>query len=236
LIISALAGAAIAADENDRVMSMPDMADFDTYPVYSGYLNVNEAKDLHYMFIESQNDIANDPLVIWFNGGPGCSSMLGFTQEHGPYKMESGTDFWEINPYAWNKFSNLLYIESPAGVGFSTCKGLRECNSYDDDESAADNLTAVLAFFEKHPEFKTNDLYVSGESYAGIYVPYLSYYIDQYNTTNAADDSVFKPNLKGFMVGNGVTNYDYDCTPAYVEMGYWHSLYNDELRDKIVSA
>jgi serine carboxypeptidase-like clade 2 len=96
-------------------------------------------------------------------------------------------------------------------------------------------LTAVLAFFEKFPEFKTNDLYISGESYAGIYVPYLSYYIDQYNTTNIDNLDVFKPNLKGFAVGNGVTNYTYDCTPAYVEMAYWHSLYSQEIRDQMVA-
>lgn len=68
-----------------------------------------------------------------------------------------------------------------------------------------------------------------------MYVPYLSYYIDQYNTTNADNADVFKPNLKGFAVGNGVTNYNFDCTPAYVEMAYWHSLYSDTLRDSFLS-
>ena len=161
--------------------------------------------------------------------------MLGFAQEHGPYKLDSGTDFWAVNEWSWNKQANMLYIESPAGVGFSYCKGIKDCNSYSDPESAADNLTAVLAFFEKFPEFKTNDLFISGESYAGIYVPYLSYYIDQYNTTNIDNLDVFKPNLKGFAVGNGVTNYTYDCTPAYVEMAYWHSLYSQEIRDQMVA-
>lgn len=162
--------------------------------------------------------------------------MLGFTQEHGPYQIMSGTEHWIPNEHSWNKFSNMLYIESPAGVGFSQCKGFRECNSYDDDQSAADNLAAVLRWYEKFPEFQEHELYISGESYAGIYVPYLAHSIDQYNTTHAGDDNVFKPNLKGFMVGNGVTNYDYDCTPAYVEMGYYHSLYSDDLRDKMVAA
>lgn len=98
---------------------------------------------------------------------------------------------------------------------------------------AKDNLAAVLAFFRKFPEFKNNDLYISGESYAGMYVPYLVNSIDAYNTANAADDTVFKPNLKGFLVGNGVTNYTYDCSPAYVEMAYWHSLYSQEIYDAI---
>lgn len=40
---------------------------------------------------------------------------------------------------------------------------------------------------------------------------------------------MFKPNLKGFLVGNGCTDYTYDDTPAFVEMGYWHGLYSDSL-------
>ena len=147
--------------------------------------------------------------------------------------MNSGTDYWIENEWSWNKEANIIYIESPAGVGFSYCHGAKECNSYSDDETATDNLTAVLEWFNLFPEYQSNDLYISGESYAGIYVPYLSYYIDNYNTANADNADVFKPNLQGFAVGNGVTNYQFDCTPAYVEMGYWHSLYNDELYEAI---
>lgn len=141
--------------------------------------------------------------------------------------MNSGTDYWVENQYSWNREANMLYIEAPAGVGFSYCQGAVECNSWDDDIVAENNLSAVLAFFDKFPEFKNNELYISGESYAGMYVPYLTNAIDAYNTAHA-DDDVFKPNLKGFAVGNGVTNYTYDCSPAYVEMAYWHSLYSEE--------
>lgn len=153
LIVSALVGIVAAKDEANRVTSVPDMATFDTFGAFSGYLNVSDAKALHYLFFESQSAPETDPLVIWFNGGPGCSSMLGFAQEHGPYIINSGTDYWIENEWSWNKEANMLYIEAPAGVGFSYCQGVKECNSYSDDETAADNLTAVLEWFNLFPEF-----------------------------------------------------------------------------------
>lgn len=114
---------------------------------------------------------------MWYNGGPGCSSMLGFVQEHGPYVIENGATTFHQNEYSWNMFANMLYIESPGGVGYSTCSGA-ECN-FDDNISAADNLAALLYWYEtKFPEFQGNDLYISGESYAGIYVPYVVNQID----------------------------------------------------------
>lgn len=58
---------------------------------YSGYLNVSSTKALHYVFVESLNDPANDPVVVWFNGGPGCSSLLGFISENGPFKIDDNS-------------------------------------------------------------------------------------------------------------------------------------------------
>ena len=71
----------------------------------------------------------------------------------------------------------MLYIESPAGVGYSRCNNADEC-VFTDENSATDNLTAILAWYDKFTEFGAHDLYISGESYAGIYVPYVSYEID----------------------------------------------------------
>lgn len=73
----------------------------------------------------------------------------------------------------------MLYIESPAGVGYSINK---ETNlTTNDTIQSEDALKAVLYFYSKFPEFKKNDLYVSGESYGGIYVPYLSWQIYNHN-------------------------------------------------------
>ena len=74
-----LASAASAAVAADQVTELPEQQTFDTFKVYSGYVDVTGTTNmLHYMFVESQNDPTTDPLIIWFNGGPGCSSMLGW--------------------------------------------------------------------------------------------------------------------------------------------------------------
>lgn len=76
-------------------------------------------------------------------------------------------------------------------------------------------------------------MFISGESYAGVYVPYLAHYINKHN--EEADEDTFKPNLKGFAVGNGVTNWKLDCTQAEVEMSYWHSLMDEQMHEKFVA-
>jgi serine carboxypeptidase-like clade 2 len=91
--------------------------------------------------------------------------------------MEDDQSEFHLNDFSWNKEANMLYIESPAGVGFSYCDSQRYCQ-FNDETSAQDNLDTLLLFYQKFPELRKNDLYISGESYAGIYVPYLAYQID----------------------------------------------------------
>jgi len=224
------ASPSLAAPSADKVDSLPQMGTF-KFNVYSGYLKVNDKKQLHYLFAESQQSPSNDPVIIWFNGGPGCSSMLGFTTENGPFIMKEETDVFVENPYSWNKEANMLYIEAPAGVGYSWCQDEESC-TFNDTTTADDNLVAVLDWFNRlFPEYKNNDLWVSGESYGGIYVPYLASRMDEHNSKAASGD--FKFNLKGFMVGNGVTNWTYDTTGAFVDMGFMHGLYDYALRKQL---
>jgi carboxypeptidase C (cathepsin A) len=227
LLAIALIAIVSAKPDKDRVMTVPGMGNFSDFEFYSGYLEIpDKQRKLHYVFAESQNDPTNDPLVIWFNGGPGCSSMLGFAQEHGPFVMPDGDTHFYENPNSWNLEANMLYIESPAGVGYSYYWG-KDKDTFNDTSSSEDNYAALLQWFAKFPEYKSHDLYISGESYAGIYVPYLAWQIIEHGT---------QFNLKGIIVGNGVTNYTYDCQPAYVDMGFWHSLYGKTLHDNIIKA
>jgi len=187
-IISALLGLVSCGPAADLVSSLPGIDDLGKTKLWSGYVEIKNpstiTKMIHYVLAESQSDPRKDPLVIWFNGGPGCSSMLGFMQENGPFLWETGNATWSgPNNYTWNKEANVLYIEQPAGVGFSYFKNTTQMNDYmfNDDNVAVDNLHAVLGWYEMFPEFKTNDLYISGESYAGIYVPYLLNAIHHHN-------------------------------------------------------
>ena len=122
----------------------------------------------------------------------------------------------------------MIYLESPAGVGFSFCGDKADCVEYSDEISTDDNMKAFLDFMTtKFPELQCNDLYISGESYAGIYVPRLAERIDEYITNcTLKEPCLFTPNLKGFMVGNGVTDYQFDNIQPTVEMGFWFGLLN----------
>ena len=216
-----------AADKVDSLYQMPDLS----FGLYSGYLPVaGSTKNLHYLAALSQGNWKTDPVIVWFNGGPGCSSMLGFMQEHGPYSLADGATQFVKNPYSWNKEATMVYIESPAGVGYSTCGDPKECTTYNDFNSAADNMQALIQLLSvKFPELQGNDLYISGESYAGIYVPRLVEQIDWYIGNCTANKSCpFVPQLKGFIVGNGVTDYRFDNDMQLFEMTFWYGFISTE--------
>ena len=84
---------------------------------FSGYVDVGERGKLFFWFVESQEDPIDDPVMLWTNGGPGCSGMLGFLTENGPFRPTPDGKL-ELNEYAWNKLGSMVYIEQPVGVGF----------------------------------------------------------------------------------------------------------------------
>jgi len=234
-IICTLFGFIVAKDADAKVKSLNTLPGWPVstpFDMYSGYVHLKESsKAIHYFLVESENDPAKDPLIIWFNGGPGCSSMMGLLAEHGPYMMANNETTFKKNPYAWNKEASVLYVEQPAGVGFSYCSranGAEDCH-HNDDTSSVDNIQFLLQWYEKFPEFKRNALYVSGESYAGIYVPYLTRQIHLHNKKKG----VKKVNLKGMLVGNGVTNWKHDTISAMMSTAYYRSIMDMETWDEL---
>uniref|UniRef100_W5KRU4 Carboxypeptidase n=1 Tax=Astyanax mexicanus TaxID=7994 RepID=W5KRU4_ASTMX len=204
----------------DLVTSLPGLSETPNFQHYSGYLQAGQGKYFHYWFVESQNNPSTDPVLLWLNGGPGCSSMEGLLAENGPFHLnDDGTVY--INPYSWNLLANVLYLESPAGVGFSYSTTGNYQTS--DPQVAEDNYNALLDFFSKFPSFTSNDFYVFAESYGGVYAPTLSKLI----ASGSANI-----NFKGMGVGNGMTSYAVNDN-SLVYFGYYHGLIGESLWSEI---
>jgi serine carboxypeptidase-like clade 1 len=171
---------------------------------YSGFLPVddNSTVFLHYWFVTSSGNLKSDPVAVWMNGGPGCSSMEGGLYELGPFTFTSAMDSsglptLVLNPNAWTTVSSVLFIEQPAGVGFSNA--VNGSLTSDDWIQSQNTYGFLRSFFTAYSELSPNDFYVAGESYAGVYVPTLAYRIYEGNKAG------LKPfiNLKDLAVGNG---------------------------------
>jgi cathepsin A (carboxypeptidase C) len=148
-------------------------------------------------YVESQNQPTTDPLFWWSNGGPGCSGLLGFLTEHGPFRTASdGSGGLEEFPFSWNRVANMLYVEAPAGVGFSFSDDSSQYTT-GDYTTAHDNALAIEQFFLRFPHLTANDFYISAESYGGHYVPTLAQVLVQAGQVT---------NFKGFLLGNPLTD------------------------------
>lgn len=229
LVFLALVALALAAVKEDFITEdLPGCGHYE-FDSYSGYIPIDEKNKFHYVFLESQNDPENDPFIIWFTGGPGCSGMLAYFMENGPCVWD-GMDTDPLphpNEFSWNAKANLLYVDNPAGVGFN----LGYEGEYLDDIIAGEQeVNFTLGFFERYSEFLKNDLYITGESYGGIYVPYLAYNLHTRNLTTRSGGHL---NLQGIAVGNGVTDWRFDGNPAYIDMSLHHGLIPFDLAQRI---
>ncbi|KAL0384184.1 UNVERIFIED_CONTAM: Serine carboxypeptidase II-3 [Sesamum radiatum] len=156
--------------EADEITDLPGQPQV-SFSQYSGYVTVDPVagRALFYWFTESE-DSPNKPLVLWLNGGPGCSSIgSGAMTELGPFRVNpDGKTLW-YNKNGWNTVANILFLESPAGVGFSYSNTSSDYVT-GDTRTAADSYTFLLNWLERFPEYKTRDFYITGESYAGHYI------------------------------------------------------------------
>ncbi len=191
-----------AAPADHEIITLPGWQGSLPSKQYSGYLDITKSKHYHYWFVESENEPGKDPIVLWLNGGPGCSSLDGFLYEHGPFRLNDTTSpptLYKFD-YSWAKQANMIYLESPVGVGFSYSDDDADYKC-SDDTTANDNMLAMEKFFELFPEYKQQDFYITGESYGGVYVPTLAEAIIKNNDYSGAP-------LQGIAVGNGCTGYD----------------------------
>jgi hypothetical protein len=212
--LAALAAGAVAADE---LTALPGWSGPLPSRHYSGYVDVSAepgatpGRFLHYYLVEAEDvDPATAPLVLWLNGGPGCSSMEGLFSELGPLFIDE-LDPTQLrrNPHTWARTASVVFLEAPIGVGFSyTTEGASFGHGVhvNDTSTAVDSERFLRRFLtepELFPELQDRPLFIAGESYAGIYIPTLADHI-----THGNDAGATAINLRGLMIGNGCTGSD----------------------------
>ncbi|XP_022898952.1 serine carboxypeptidase II-3-like [Olea europaea var. sylvestris] len=211
------------ADKIEKLPGQPDGVDFDQY---AGYVTVDPqaGRALFYYFVESPENSSTNPLVLWLNGGPGCSSFgYGAMEELGPFRVNSNGRTLFRNNYAWNKVANVIFLESPAGVGFSYSNTTSDYYNAGDTSTANDTYTFLINWLERFPQYKTRNFYVTGESYAGHYAPQLAYTI-LLNNKNPNQTVI---NLKGISIGNAYID-DWTISPGYYDYFWSHAMNSDE--------
>ncbi|WJZ96333.1 hypothetical protein VitviT2T_015028 [Vitis vinifera] len=208
----------------DLVTDLPGQPAVD-FRHYAGYVTVNEenGRALFYWFYEATTQPNEKPLVLWLNGGPGCSSVgYGATQEIGPFIVDTDGHGLKFNPYSWNREANMLFLESPVGVGFSYSNTTSDYEKLGDDFTANDNYAFLHKWFLKFPSYRKRIFYIAGESYAGKYVPELAEVIYDKNK----DPSLFI-DLRGILLGNPET-CDADDWRGLVDYAWSHAVVSDE--------
>ncbi|KAF9530918.1 alpha/beta-hydrolase [Crepidotus variabilis] len=180
--------------------SIPEV-DFDVGPSWAGLLpisaNANETRKLFFWFFPPAQGGSLDDMIFWTNGGPGCSSLEGFLQENGPISWSYGQAKPTPNDHAWTKLSSMLWVEQPVGTGFS--QGTP--NITNEDQLAAQLVGFLQQFLEVFKELKGKNLYLTGESYAGTYVPYIASYI-------YAHPTALSLKLQGIWIADPSLSYD----------------------------
>ncbi|KAI4328641.1 hypothetical protein L6164_020977 [Bauhinia variegata] len=219
--------------EADRVTGLPGQPPV-KFRHYAGYVKLrpSDGKALFYWFFEAQETPSQKPLVLWLNGGPGCSSVgFGAAQELGPFLVGDKGQL-KLNKFSWNKVANILFVESPIGVGYSYSNDTQDLHKLGDGVTAIDSYAFLIQWFKRFPHFKSHDFYIAGESYAGHYVPQLAELIYDSNRKTKKDSYI---NLKGFMIGNAVIN-DLTDTSGMVDYAWSHAIISDQLYNGILKA
>jgi vitellogenic carboxypeptidase-like protein len=175
-----------------------------TQQSFSGYLTVNKDynSNMFFWFFPAQNGNKPDtPVMLWLQGGPGASSLFGLFTEVGPIYIDGNNNI-QLRPVTWNKNYHLLFIDNPVCTGYSfTSNDSGYARSQDD--VARDLYSALTQFFQIYTDYANNPFIVTGESYAGKYVPSITYKI---HVENQNPQVKVRINLAGLSMGNGWTD------------------------------
>ncbi|KAF8968259.1 Alpha/Beta hydrolase protein [Flammula alnicola] len=179
---------------------------------YSGYLDVAEDKHLFFWFFESRTAPKDAPLILWLNGGPGCSSSTGLLFELGPCSIANDGHNVTSNPYSWNKHANIIFLDQPVNVGYSYAD---DGTTVSTSPVAGKDVYAFLELFlNRYPQYSKAPFHIAAESYGGTYAPNFASVIFKANKElQAAPNPKLKHiNLSSVVLANGLTD-------PYIQMG-----------------
>lgn len=242
VVPTALAARSKAARDDYLVENLeqhePAFASFDG-KIYAGLVPMSQKGgndgELYFMMFDAAEKVHEDTLIVWLNGGPGCSSFAGgLFFEMGPVAVPlrpagymGSTKLAPLvpNEYAWTKASAVMYLEQPAGVGFSTGVAPES-----EDDLSSDFYSFINNFYDIFTEFRDKRLYIVGESYAGMYVPSMAHKIHQKNRKNK--DPSRHVNLAGIGIGNGWMDARVQGK-AVIDYAYWHGMIDARTKDAL---
>ncbi|KAJ4001654.1 serine carboxypeptidase [Lentinula boryana] len=218
----------VAATTPGKIRAVENTGICETTPgVYSasGYGDLTSTESLFFWYFAARENNDTAPLALWFNGGPGSSSMLGLFQELGPCRINNASTAVALNPNSWNTKANLLFIDQPVGVGFS--HGTMDVGT--SEEAAADvwNFLQIFLSDSRFSSLQSHDLAIWTESYGGHYGPtFAAYFLSQNAAIAKGTISGITLNLKTLGVGDGLTDplSQYPGYITYAGSNPYHAL------------
>jgi cathepsin A (carboxypeptidase C) len=166
---------------------------------------------------------------VWLTGGPGCSSTLALLAENGPCTVNKKAKGTTVNPYSWTEAAHVLWLDQPAGVGFS----YGQETDTNEKMIAEDAYYFLQAFFQTYPQYQSNRLFIVGESYGGHYAPAIAHRI--WTGNQLAAPKTIHLNLAGLGIGNGLTDPEHQY-PAYVDMVTSNSHHIKIVDDEVAAS
>lgn len=188
-----------------------------------------------FWFFEARNEPSEAPLVLWLNGGPGCSSMIGLFQEHGPCRFVDNQTEPSLNPHSWNEHANMLYVDQPIGTGFSVGDG--DVNS---TVAAAPYVWKLMqAFLDRFPKYRSREFGLFSQSYGGHYGPeFASYFLEQNDAIDAGTVEGHKLDMVALGINNGWIDpkTQYRSYATYAHRNRYKQILSDELVGRFLDA
>lgn len=201
---------------------------------YAGQADIDGCNHIFYWLVESASSPADDPVIVWMNGGPGASSAVGMFRENGPFiirQSTSGALSLDIRDASWNQNASYLMIDQPSGTGFSYASK-PECIPKDEKTSTKQLFVALQKIFQQDElnHYLNNALYIASESFGGHYVPRLAQYIIH----QPKEMLQTIPKLAGISIGDGWVDPLVQQS-SLVSFSYRHGIISPAMERKLTT-